>query len=148
MSTTSANSAAFSIPVFSVEQCTNPEAAQGEYFGYSTFLMDAQTVHGELNLSSGIYTVKTAGKYQLNFNGHVYLAIGSLNHRVDMRINGKIAAVSQNRSSVETSGNQPLVISVLLSLKKGDQVGVCAFSGRLEQNATNKTRFYGILFSE
>lgn len=135
------------VPVFSVENCTNPSAVKGESFGFSTSLIDAQTDHGVFDLPTGLFTVETAGTYQLNFNAYVKLdsAVCS-DHLCNLRVNGKIVAVSYNHS--KTLGYQPAVISALLPLDAGDKVGIFAFKGHLYQSATFKTRFFGILFDE
>lgn len=134
------------VPVFSVEICTNPAAAAGQSFGYSTSVMSVRTEHGDFNLPTGIFTVKTAGIYQLNFIGHVHLTHNDNGHRFDLRVNGKLVALSLNQSSVESAGYQPAVISALMPLESGDKVGVFASRGKIyEETGFYKTRFYGLL---
>lgn len=137
-----------SIPVFSVENCTNPAAGSGQSFGFSTPVMNLKTEHGNFDLLSGVFTVKTRGTYLLNFNAHVQLTSGSSDHRFDLKINGKTVAVSYNQSSVGTSGWQPVVLMALVPLKTGDKVGIFSFCGKLYESTDWKTRFHGILLMD
>ena len=119
------------MPVFSVENCSNPEAAENDFLGFSTFAMQAKTQHGNFDLPSGIFTVETAGisalAYQLNFNAHVQIATNdNLTWRqFDLQINGKTVAISYNQSASESY--HPAVISALLPLDAGDKVGIFAY---------------------
>ena len=129
------------VPVFSVKNCTNPEAFKGESLSYSTFETEAKTAHGNFDLPSGIFTVKTAGNYQLYFSTHVGFTIGGLNHGFALKINDTIVAASFN-----SAGYQPVGISALVSTKTGDKVGIFALrSGKLYQSYKHETRFYGNL---
>ena len=101
--------------------------------------------HGDFDLSSGIYTVKTAGIYLLNFNALVNLHARSRTHCFDLKVNDKTVAVSYNYS--ETLGDQPAVISAMVPLNVGDRVGIFANCGKLYQDKFSKTRFFGILLS-
>lgn len=132
------------VPIFSVLKCTNPAAAKGESFGYSTFVTETQTAHGHFDLPSGIFTVKTAGNYQLNFNTHVGFTTGGLNHGFALKINDKIVAASFN-----SVGYQPVGISALVSPKTGDKIGIFALrSGELYQSyATNPILWRSIVES-
>ena len=70
--------------------------------------MEAKSHHGDFDLSTGIYTVKTAGNYLLNFNGLVDINAGSRRHQFDLIVNDKTVATSYNDS--DTLGYQPAVI--------------------------------------
>lgn len=141
----SSKKSATCVPVFSVENCTNPSASSGQSFGFTTFVVEAETEHGEFDLSSGIYTVKTSGIYQLNFNAYVYLVSGVTTHQFDLKVNGETVAISYNYSA--STGNQPAVISDVLPLDAGDEVGIFANRGKLCQDRECKTRFFGILLN-
>lgn len=136
------------VPVFSVESCTNPSAARGQSYGFSLFVTEPKTEYGDFDLATGIFTAKTAGNYLLNFTGHAHLvAAHRAGQMIMLKINSKRVALSYNYSSVETSGFQPAVISVVVPLKVGDRVGIFANSGKLyDDDGGYKTRFYGLLF--
>ena len=127
------------VPVFSVENCVNPSATSGQSYGFSSFVTAANTEHGDFDLPSGIFTVKTPGNFQLNFYSYSYLAVlsaSNISHRVELKVNDKVAAVSLNQSSVETGGFHNTVISALLPLRTGDKIGVFASAGKLYQEAS------------
>ncbi len=52
-------------------KCINPEADEGQSFGYSTLEFETKSDHGTFDMATGIFTVKTAGIYQFNFSGFV-----------------------------------------------------------------------------
>ena len=134
------------VPVFSVENCINPATSRGHSFGFSTFVMEDRTEHGDFDLSSGIYTVKTVGIYLLNFNALVKLHARSRSHNFDLKVDNKTVAISYNYS--ETLGDQPAVISAMVPLNSGDRVGIFANCGKIYQDKGAVTRFFGILMSD
>lgn len=99
-------------------------------------------------LNCWLNTVETAGTYQLNWNAYINFdpAANSSAHQFNLKVNGITVAVSYNHSA--STGFQPAVISALLPLDAGDNVGIFAHRGKLYQSATFKTRFFGILFDE
>jgi len=136
------------IPVFSVENCSNPEAAENQFLGFSTFSMQAKTQHGNFDLPSGIFNIKAAGNYLLNFNAHVHIAPNDtlIWRQFDLKINGETVVVSYNESA--SGGYHPAVISALLPLDAGDKVGILFAYSKLCQSTIFKTRFFGILLDE
>lgn len=108
-------------------------------------MIEAKTQHGDFDLLTGIYSVKTAGNYLLNFSCHVYFEVaGGKRNRFNLKVNNKTVAMSCSVS--DAFGDQPAVISVLLPLYTGDKVGIFADSGQLYDGEDFKTRFFGILF--
>lgn len=153
------NKSIICVPVFSVKECTNPEAARDQSYGFASYsqsnlgkqktdIKDEQ--HGVFDLPTGIFTVKTAGYYQLNFYAHSsthdQLFSGKLFHRVQLKINKEVVDASLSNSGWEDCV-VPIVISVVVPLKIGDRVGIFAYLGNLYQDSIRfSTRFYGILF--
>ena len=113
--------------------------------GFSTFVMETKTEHGDFDLSSGIYTIKTAGVYKLDFHAHVDLETGSEVHHFNLNVNKNPVAVSYNCGS---NGSLQAVISALLPLKAGDEVGIFAVEGELFEDEDCITRFFGILLDK
>ena len=133
------------VPVFSVRDCINPDASVHSY-GFSTSVIETNTDHGNFDLPSGIFTVKTAGNYLLNFNTHVDLDEQDEDRwarRMHLKVNGETEVSSNNYSS--TSGIQSVVMTALLTLKTGDKVGVSGFLGELHEVEVYHTQFFGIL---
>lgn len=134
------------VPVFSVENCVNPTPAKTKIsFGFSDFVMAIEADHGQFDLSSGIFTAKTKGKYQIEFKAFAFFDSDSKNHRVQLRVNGHSRVTSPNYSKTEIEGYQAVVISALLPLEMGDKVGIYLHSGKLYQDDTRKFQFYGTL---
>lgn len=133
------------VPVFSVDEISNPRAAPGEFFGFSSFVMKPKTEHGDFDLHTGTFTVKTAGNYLLNFSAFILLSSKSPIHEIVLGVNGEATASFLNESSVV--GHQLATISVLLPLKSGDKVCICTNQGELYVDEEyNMARFFGILF--
>lgn len=133
------------VPVFSVRDCINPDESFHAY-GFSTSVIETNTDHGNFNLPSGIFTVKTTGNYLLNFNTHVDLDQQDEDRwarRMHLKVNGETEVSSNNYSS--TSGIQSVVMTALLTLKTGDKVGVSGFLGELHEVEVYHTQFFGIL---
>lgn len=93
--------------------------------------MDTEVDHGQFDLSSGIFTAKTKGKYQLEFKAFAFFDNENKNHRVQLRVNGNTRINSENYSKRDITGNQAVVISALLPLEMGDKVGIYPESGKL-----------------
>ena len=60
-----------SIPVFSVKKCTNPNAVKDQSFAFSATDFMTESEHGDFELSTGIFSVKTPGVYQFQFTGYM-----------------------------------------------------------------------------
>ena len=134
------------VPVFSVENCVNPTPAKKTIsFGFSNLLIDTEAEHGQFDLSSGIFTAKTKGKYQLEFKAFAFFDSDNKNHRVQLRVNGCSRVNSENYSKRDITGYQAVVISALLPLEMGDKVGIYPESGKLYQDDTHQVQFYGTL---
>lgn len=139
------------IPVFSVQQCINPDASRNQSLGYSIHDFPPKFQHGEFNIKMGIFTAKTAGIYQFHFSSHVCLvgtnSVASL--QIDLKVDGTTKAVSftQLSSTSVTTGYHPIDLLALLQLKPGQKVGVYLVDGKLHENLKVSTRFSGILFA-
>lgn len=139
--------------VFSVFKCTNPAAAAGQSFAYSSegFIPNSKE-YGDFDLSSGIFTVKKAGVYQFHFNSHVLMdnSGSRYSRKFELRVNGSMKAIYHNEEY--PSGHQvyhPVIISALLRLKPDDKIGVFSVTGKLHEDETAYiTRFYCILVSD
>ena len=83
---------ACAIPVFSVKKCINPSASKGQSFAYSSVDFKSDTEHGDFELSTGIFSVKTPGIYQFQFNGYIEKnlneSIPSCNFQFELRVDG------------------------------------------------------------
>lgn len=136
------------IPIFSARNCLNPASFKGTSFAYSALDFDTKEEHGLFDQSSGIFTAKTAGFYQFNFNGHVFVDGRNFVHQFLLKVDGIIKAVSYTHfSSLETTAYIPVSLSALVPLKTGEKVGVfVGYAGKLyEAPPTYVTRFCGIL---
>jgi len=133
------------VPVFSVKS-TCGSATNNQYITFSSSEFKTETKHGDFDLASGIFTTKTTGIYQLNFNGHVRLR-NFHNHQFELRIDGKRRAVSYVSSSSE--GYHQVHLSALLHLYIGEKVGVFRIKGQLhgKPDSDFTSTFSGILFS-
>lgn len=134
-----------------MKNCINSTAAANKSFGYSTVDFDTETEFGDLDLTTGIFTVEQPGLYQVNFNSNVYMTSGSFQRSFEMRLNG-VSHARYNNQVYDSSGYgvyQPVNISALLPLKVGDKVGVFAISGNLHEDASNHyiTRFSCLFLS-
>ena len=132
------------VPVFSVKNLNGSTATSRQYISFSTSEFNTETKHGDFDLASGLFTVKTAGIYQLNFNGHVRLR-KFRTHHFELRVDGKRRAVSYISSSSE--GDQQVHLSTLSHLYIGDRVGVFRIEGQLhgEPDSDFTSHFSGIL---
>ena len=121
-------------PVFSVKNCSNPGAGPNQSLAYSNLEFEIRTEHGDFDLKTGIFTVKTAGIYQFQFSGHVQ-CVNSTSNRLELRVGSSKVATCLNNSYSE--GYQQANISALLSLKSGQKVGVFLISGKLMDTSPN-----------
>ncbi len=135
------------VPVFSVKNLNGSTATTRQYIPFSTFEFNTETKHGDFDLASGLFTVKTAGIYQINFNGHVRLWY-IRTHHFELQVNGKRKAVSYT-SSYSSEGYHQIDLSALLHLYIGDMVGVFQIEGQLhgEPESDFVSTFSAILFS-
>ena len=159
-----------SIPVFSVKKCTNPSAVKDQSCAFSATDFMTESEHGDFELSTGIFSVKTPGVYQFQFTGHVLSTlilnqdIAASNSRFELRVDGIMKAISYFSSGLTMSSpnprygantvtfssnvTQPVVLTALLPLKAGEKVGVYPISGTIQEaEPAYVTRFSGILVS-
>ena len=138
--------------VFSVSKCTNPAAAAGQSFAYSSEgFIPSSKEYGNFDLGSGIFTVKKAGVYQFHFNSHVLMGDASrYSRKFELRVNGSMKAMYH--TDEYPSRHQvyhPVIISALLRLKPDDKIGVFSVTGKLHEDDTAYiTRFYCTLVSD
>ena len=134
------------VPVFSVKG-NSGSATKNQYLQFSSSEFNTETKHGNFDVTSGLFTVKTAGIYQLNFNGHVRLWY-IRTHHFELQVNGKRKAMSYT-SSYSSEGYHQIDLSALLYLYIGDMVGVFQIEGQLhgEPESDFVSTFSGILFS-
>ena len=78
--------------------------------------------HGNFDPATGLYTVQTPGVYQFHFTGHAALGgsmiRGDRSARVGLKVNGV------DRAAADTTNWGSLVISTLIRLEYGDQIGI------------------------
>lgn len=135
------------VPVFSVVKCINPAPARGQSFGFSSREFQDKKEHGKFDLSTGIFTVKTAGIYQFNFSGHVTTDPISTEHYFVLKVDDVVKDVSFTRLFSSTEEFQRVSLSAVLKLKTGEKVGVFVSAGKLYEGVPEfQTRFSGILF--
>ena len=100
-----------SIPVFSVKKCTNPNAVKDQSFAFSATDFMTESEHGDFELSTGIFSVKTPGVYQFQFTGHVLSTlilnqdIAVSNSRFELRVDGIMKAISYFSSGLTMSSS-------------------------------------------
>ncbi len=135
------------IPVFSAKGCTNPKASKNESFAYSITDFETKTEHGDFDLSTGIFTVKTNGLYHLQFTAHIETNKRVNYHRYDLRVDGIYKAVSFTQTSSENEQHQAIIISAYLPLKSGEKVGVFRVEGGLYEDIYHVSRFVGIILT-
>ena len=136
------------IPVFSVSCNFNPvrcvmlgspraswqqASVQKTCLAYSKFNIETKRQHGDFDLESGLFTVRTSGFYQMEFKFKNDTAIRHLNQqqgykgRVELLVDGVTKAVfSQVQDSPELLQSHNMVVfhPVIVLLKKGEKVGV------------------------
>ena len=128
-------------PVFAASTATRNKT--GEFITYARMEFDTKEDLGVFDKTSGLFKVKTAGMYLFMFNGLYSSASGSV--YIDLRVNGTKKARSCAR---DQSGKEygTLVVSALLQLAAGDQVGVFLRKGVLCESQGLCTRFIAIHF--
>jgi len=135
------------VPVFSVRYAKGYDPKNKFY----SLEFDTKTEHGDFDIKTGIFTVKTSGIYQFNFNGHAKMSTrNDRTHHFELRVNDKVKASFYISSKSEADGYQPVDLSALLNLNKGDSVGVFRVVGQLYEHYESNffTRFSGtLLFS-
>ena len=157
-----------SIPVFAVKKCTNPNAVKDQSYAYAATDLKTETEHGEFNLSTGIFSVKTPGVYQFQFNSNMITTLSqaatACNRQFELRVDGIVRASSYTNSALTMSSSsgygantvtfnstvsQPVALTALLPLKNGEKVGVYPISGTIQEaEPAYVTRFSGILVSQ
>ena len=97
-------------------------------------------IGGGLDLTTGIFTAPTNGRYQFNL---VAFANGDRSG-VQLRLNGAITSVAFG-----VSDGDPMPLTAVLNLIKGDQVDTWLFSGAIiDCSICHYTQFTGILLEE
>jgi hypothetical protein len=96
-------------------------------------------IGGGMNLTTGVFTAPTSGRYQFTFNANSY----SDYNYCHLRVNGNKMGISY---TVSKSNNMPM--SIVLSLQNGDQVDMVLQQGTLFDNSNYFTHFSGILLEE
>ena len=136
------------VPVFGAANCINPDAFQGQSFGFSALEFDTKREHGSFKLKTGIFTVKTPGLYLFNFSAHVSTFSSCRSHCISLKVDGIVKAVFDTKTSAHEKEYQAVVLSALVPLKTGGKVGVYLTEGKLFQLGTegHVARFSGILF--
>ena len=137
------------MPLFSGVKCINPEAEEGQYFGYSTLEFETKSEHGTFDLSTGSFTVKTAGIYQFNFSGFVKTDKDNQTHCFAIKVGEAVKSCFYAHSASVKQEFQTVSLSALFPLKVGERVSVDLSEGKLYQNEPDfMTRFYGIFLAE
>lgn len=127
-------------PVFSASNAVKNKIGQFITFACTE---DVGGIHGSFDKGAGIFTTKTAGQYLFLFNG-LFSSAGGSTH-VDLCVNG----LKKARSCAREQGTKQyglLVISALLKLEVGDQVGVFLRKGILCESEGLCSRFIGIFY--
>ena len=135
------------IPVFSASKAV--QCAAGNRATFAQLDISTNEIHGGLfDKDTGVFTVKTTGIYQFNFNGMGFNSSGSINCLVNLRVNDVITATSFTQY-VAASGHLygALAVSPLLKLNSGDRVDVFIQSGSLSEEFGVCTFFSAILIS-
>jgi len=137
------------IPVFSVMRCSNPKPAQRESISFTFVDLDIETntEHGDFDLQTGIFSVKTTGIFDLKFTAHVQTNKWTKTHRIDLRVDGVYKAVSYTQTSSDNEEHRPIIISAVLPLKCGEKVSIVLVEGGLYENQYHVARFTGILLA-
>lgn len=141
------------MPVLSVTTLNKADTLN-QYIPFSNFDIDTKTEHGNFDLGTGIFTVKTAGIYQFQLSGHVQSTIESIwhnpTHHLEIRVNGKTRAISHVSETAYSGGViKPVDLSAFMQLNSGDKVGVFLLKGRLHIDLSMHdfgTKFSCILF--
>ena len=91
--TLSAKNSTHFFPVFSVKTNTNVDTRNNQLVPFSLPDFSTLSEHGDFDLTTGIFTVKTAGMYQLNFNVLVCSSCGEVycsgHHIFEFQVDGK-----------------------------------------------------------
>ncbi len=137
------------IPVFSVKRCSNPKPAQRESISFAFVYLDIETNtdHGDFDLPTGIFSVKTTGIYDLNFTAHVQTCKWIKIHHIDLRVNGLFKAVSYTQTSSDDEEYRPITISAVLPLTCGEKVSIVLVEGGLYEDQYHVARFTGVLLA-
>ena len=116
--------------------------------------MGAAAVHGRFDKDTGLFAVKTRGLYLVLFNGLARVRSSAPNTVVSIRVNGLDRAPSGLHIGSEiNSCVMPLVISTLVQLNSGDELGVFVNAGQLSDSPSSddsgkSARFSAILLQQ
>jgi len=103
-------------------KCINPEAEEGQYFGYSTLEFETKSEHGTFDMATGIFTVKTAGIYQFNFSGFVKTDKDNQTHFFAIKVGEDVKSCFYVHSASLKQEFQTVSLSALFPLKVGERV--------------------------
>jgi len=133
------------VPVFSVVKCTNPSASINEPLSFASFEIETKKDYGDFDLKTGIFTVKKAGTFQLNFNG--LSVTESSRSQYELKVDGRRKSISYVKVTSK-NGFQPVVLSALLQLSVDQKVSINHVLGGLyETSKTGYTRFSCLFFA-
>jgi hypothetical protein len=121
------------VPVFSVWKCTNPTAERDTFLTFASLDFETDSKYGDFDLTTGLFTVKTAGTYLFKFSGHVGEGANLISHCVVLKgVDGNVkAAVTYAATSLKVGGHQPILLSAHTPLKIGEKIGICRANGEL-----------------
>lgn len=130
------------VPVFSANRL-QPTTGSRKYVAYCDLEFESNREYGVFDKEFGMFTANVGGLYLFLFNGLNWNRAGGT--RVELRVGGISRASSYARDPGQTEQNL-LVISAIVKLNKGDQVGIYLERGLLCDGAPQYTRFSGIFF--
>ena len=130
------------VPVFSASKAG--QCAAGNRVTFAQLDIETDEAHGSFDKTTGIFTAKTAGIYQINFNG---VASSKGYSVINLRVNEIDKANSYNDHAHSTEHYCSIVVSPMLKLKSGDRVDVFIKYGTLYEGTGVFTFFSAILLS-
>jgi len=100
---------------------------------------DSLNYNGQFNPITGLFTARSPGSYLFLFR-----ALARDKTRLELRVN---ACVKASAMTTYSSHNKALVVSAIVQLKIGDEVGVFLRDGNLFDLWLRPAQFSGILLS-
>ena len=132
------------VPVFLASKAL--QGAAGKRVTYLQLEIETNKAHGSFNKDTGVFVVKTAGTYLVQFNG---VTCSKSCCEIILRVNEATKANSfcfHDAASHTLYGS--IVVSTLMKLETGDKVDVFVKSGTVAESGSGAyNRFSAILLS-
>ena len=116
------------VPIFSASKAI--QGKPGKPVTFKRLDFDTCKLHGSFNKDTGVFIVKTAGFYLIQFNGTI--SGDKSVSEIVLRVNGKAYSNSycyHAQADGKSEHRSPVVFSTLLNLRSGDWVDVLVEMG-------------------